>query len=135
MLLSTLKMLFLFINWMRPNMAKHIAVNIGTSPSQSVITYSVIFTPVRLCIALLSVVNPTLEPFGPIGNTSTMQIKIVHNMNARNSAIDVSKIVLFLFILRYLPLIYKHSLLKNILKFKKRCFTMVTPLVSFTVYY
>jgi hypothetical protein len=67
-------------------------------------------------MALLSVANPTLEPLGPIADTSTKQIKIVHSKNAHISVSDVNKSVLFLFILNtflYFINTYYKKVLKN----------------------
>ena len=104
MLKSTRVSFFSLINCLSPNTAKPNAIKRGTRLSQSVITYRLIFTPIKSRNAPFSVAKPTLEPFGPICCTSTKRTSRVHTKNA---AIKIMpKISDFLLIILNPPFIF-----------------------------
>lgn len=88
MLLSTFIIDLRLISCIKPSIANPNAKSIGTSPNQSVIVYNAILVPVKLCTNSFSVENPTFDSFGPIGDTSIVEINAVQNMNAIIKTID-----------------------------------------------
>ena len=88
---STFRRSFLLISWHIPRQPNIMQISTGTSPSQSVMVYSCIWTPVSPWNQLFNAAKPTAVPSGPTGCTSTVLISTVQTANRAISSIPVQK--------------------------------------------